>query len=184
MFLPFFELSTSLTSLPVHLEDRFVIIDAEALREGNCIASVQQDASGLDVVAVCFQVVLKGTKFVLLHTLTLHPSVPSVVRYNLVQGSKVVAFHSLGVSYMIDNEALFKFKDLDETRIVAADGHAGLLLGSQTVVSSSSSSSSMSANESTARLAAKHLAFIVFGDVERLRVLAPDLVVSISMLYD
>jgi hypothetical protein len=53
---PVFELSTSLTSLPVHLEDRFVIIDAEALREGNCIASVQQDASGLDVVAVCFQV--------------------------------------------------------------------------------------------------------------------------------
>ena len=62
---PVFDLSTSLALLPEALDDRFIIIDSNCLREGNCVASVILDAStGEQVVACCFQVILKTDTFV------------------------------------------------------------------------------------------------------------------------
>ena len=107
-----------------------------------------------------------------------------MVRYNWTVESKVVAFHSLGVTYMCDKPHLFIFKDNDDTVI---KGVSFAAKSETTAVSASLQASGtsgiLSVNESTARLCAKYVNYVCLGSADRLRVLAPELLQNYIFLF-
>jgi len=161
------------TVLPGELDDRCLHVDAKSLVVGNCVASLVLDpVSNAQVIVCCFQVIFKAETFMLLFRSTQHPAVPQVVRYDYTGDSKVVAFHSLGVIYMTEKPHLFKFQNNDDTVIRGVIIRGAETMSNSTLSVTSTGSSSLSITESAARIAAKHLNFVILGNVDRLRVLA------------
>ena len=179
---PVFELSIGAGFvLPETLEDRFLCVDTALLQEGHCVASIGLDGAGGHVVSCCFQVILKTDTFAMLYRTTQHPAVPTVVRYNFLAASKVVAFHGMGVAYMLDLPHLFKFQNDNPDVIKGASTKVVEPVTAGLNVGSTHGSGTTSMTESAARQAAILVKYVVFANVDRMREVAPDNKASLAL---